>query len=518
MSEKQTPQREETAEALYERLKVLRAPYITRAENAAACTIPSLFPKEGSSSSTDFPTPYQSVGARGLNNLASKLILALMPPNSPFVKFSASEKEKAAIAKLGDDSAAAKIDNSLAMREQRIMRYCETHQIRVTVGEACKQLLVAGNGCLFLPPKEGGIKLYRLDSYVCERDALGNVFTIVSLDQRSFASLPGDLKTLITKSGKSYKPESEIKIYTHVYLEGDQWASYQEIEGTEIPGSQQTYPIDKSPWIPIRMIKVDGESYGRGYIEEYQGDLSSLEGLSKAIVQFAAIASRIIYLVNPSGQTSMSAITKTETGGAASGRKDDITALTLDKYPDFQVTKGVADGIETRLSYAFLLNSAVQRNGERVTAEEIRYVARELEDTLGGIYSLLSVELQLPLARRIETQLEASGEMPPLPEGAVDIQITTGFEALGRGRDLEKIKLFLEYLSMIPGAQQYLKIGELLTMIGTGCTLDIKSILRDIQEVQAEQQQVALQEALMKAAPQLASKFGEAQLQGGTGQ
>ncbi|UZT50437.1 head-to-tail connector protein [Enterobacter phage 04_vB_Eclo_IJM] len=35
----------------------------------------------------------------------------------------------------------------------------------------------------------------------------------------------------------------------------------------------------------------------------------------------------------------------------------------------------MADAIEQRLGWAFLLNSAVQRNAERVTAEEIRYVA-----------------------------------------------------------------------------------------------------------------------------------------------
>lgn len=66
-----------------------------------------------------------------------------------------------------------------------------------------------------------------------------------------------------------------------------------------------------------------------------------------------------------------------------------------------QIAKMTADAIESRLSYAFMLNSAVQRSGERVTAEEIRYVANELEDTLGGIYSILSQELQLPLANTL---------------------------------------------------------------------------------------------------------------------
>jgi hypothetical protein len=441
-----------------------------------------------------------------------------MPPNSPFVKLSASEKEKRALASVGDESLFAKIDNILAQHEQRMMRWCETHQIRVTVGEACKQLLVAGNGLLFLPPKEGGIKLYRLNSYVVERDALGNVFNHIARDTRSFASLPENLKETLRAGGKEYAPADPVNIYTRVYLVKKRWLSFQELEGKIIPGSEQSYPFDKSPWIPVRMVKVDGESYGRGYIEEYQGDLTSLEALSKAIVEYAAVVSRIIFLVNPSGQTSASAVTKTKTGGYVSGRKADIEALTLDKYADFQVMKGVADAIEGRLSYAFLLNSAVQRNGERVTAEEIRYVARELEDTLGGVYSILSVELQLPLARRIQAQLQASGELPDLPSGSIDIQITTGFEALGRGRDLEKLKLFLEYLQMIPGSQQHLRVGDLLTMIGTGCSLDIKSIVLDPAEVKQEQQQAAYQEMMAKAAPQLAGAFGQAQLQNQGGQ
>lgn len=67
------------------------------------------------------------------------------------------------------------------------------------------------------------------------------------------------------------------------------------------------------------------------------------------------------------------------------------------------------------MSFAFLLNSAVQRQGERVTAEEIRYVAGELEDTLGGVYSILAQELQLPLAKRLLNQQQAIGAMAQLP-------------------------------------------------------------------------------------------------------
>ncbi|WP_338419937.1 portal protein, partial [Xylella fastidiosa] len=66
------------------------------------------------------------------------------------------------------------------------------------------------------------------------------------------------------------------------------------------------------------------------------------------------------------------------------GHRADTAYLQLGKQADLTVAKAVSDQIEARLSYAFMLNSAVQRTGERVTAEEIRYVASELEDTLGG--------------------------------------------------------------------------------------------------------------------------------------
>lgn len=79
------------------------------------------------------------------------------------------------------------------------------------------------------------------------------------------------------------------------------------------------------------------------------------------------------------------------------------------------------------------------------SAEEIRYVAGELEDTLGGVYSILSQELQLPLVRCLLSQLEASGTLTEIPEGLLEEpQITTGMEALGRGQDLSKLEYFLK--------------------------------------------------------------------------
>lgn len=326
------------------------------------------------------------------------------------------------------------------------MRYIETNQIRVTVSEAIKSLIITGNALLYLPPQEGGIKCYKLNSYVIQRDALGNIINIITIDKIAYAALPLDVKSIVA-DGQEIKPDKEFEVFTHAYLEDDVFYSYQEVNKTVIQGTEQMFPRNKIPWIPIRMVKIDGENYGRSFVEEYIGDLRSLEVLSKAIVEAAATAANVIYLVNPNGITQVRKIANASTVEFVPGRKDDIQALTLDKYADLQVAKATADGIESRLSYAFLLNSAVQRNGERVTAEEIRYVAGELEDTLGGIYSILSQEFQLPLVRRLLIQLQKTGELPDLPEGLVEPAITTGLEALGRGHDLNKLRVLMEYIA-----------------------------------------------------------------------
>lgn len=487
---------EQGAKKTYERLKSDRQPYVDRAVDCAKVTIPALFPKENDDKSTKYETPYQSVGARGVNNLASKLILALMPPNSPFFRLGMSDEVLAEYMNNGQEDTKAQVEQALMMIENRVMKYIESNQIRVTVLESIKQLIVAGNALLFLPPAEGGIKLYKLMDYVIQRDGLGNVVQIVTLDKVAYATLDETIQNLI-KTDK--KPEDLINVYTHVCRSGDNYLSYQEVDEQVIQGSEQTYPVAKTPYIPIRMVKMDGESYGRSFCEEYLGDLNSLENLSKAMFKLSTIAANIYFLVNPNGVTRVKKLENATSGDFVAGRKEDVDVLQLDKYYDFNMTKAQADAIENRLSFAFLLSSVVQRNAERVTAEEVRTVASELEDTLGGVYSILSQELQLPLVRRILNQLQSTGEVPNLPEGTVEPTITTGLEALGRGHDLEKYATVLNLISQIPGAQEMINWNVMLLNLFTGVGVETEGLIKTQQQIEEEQQMAMGQEMAMQA-------------------
>lgn len=492
----------ETARARYDRLKSDRDSYTKRAEDNAQFTIPALFPKESDNATTNYQLPNQSFGARGVNNLSSKLLLALFPPNATFFRLSMDSEVKESL-EAQDPSMRQEVEESLMRMEQLILKYIENRQIRVTIKEALNQLIVAGNCLLFLPPKEGGAKLYRLRSYVVQRDALGTPLQIIATDKLTYATLPPDVQTLISKEAKEWKPDEEVTVYTHTYLEGDTYYSYQEAEGQLIQGTEQQYPKNKTPWLPLRFTKIDGESYGRSFVEEYLGDLKNLDGLQEAILNYAVIAAHILYLVNPAGLTQANKIAKASTGSFVKGRLDDIGILQLPKTNDMQTAKATIDALEQRLSYCFMLNSAVQRNAERVTAEEIRYVANELEDTLGGTYSILSQELQLPLVRCLLVQLESRGELPPLDDGIIEPAITTGLEALGRGHDLNKLQYLQKLIAENPGANQYINLGNFIKAYATSLGIDTLGLIKTQEEIQAEQQQAMMAQIGQSATPNL---------------
>lgn len=495
------------AKGTYDRLSNDRAPYITRAEANAAVTIPSVFPKESDNGSTNFPTPYQSVGARGVNNLAAKMLLAQFPVGEPFLKLTINEF---ALKQVGDPEVLQQAQIGLSLVERVAMRYVEAAAYRPTVFELMKQLVVAGNGLIYMPPGEQAIKLYRLQSYVVERDSIGKVLQVITKDTQAAITLSEEIRTE-ANIDLGDNPAAPVEVFTHMYrdTEADRWLSYQEINGVMIQSTANNYPIDAPPYIPVRLYKVDGEHYGRSFVEEYLGDLNSLETLSKSIVEFAQAASKVLFLVNPGGQTSIRRLMKAQNGGFVAGRKADIEVFQLEKYNDFQVAKSTADGLEGRLGFAFLLNSAVQRQGERVTAEEIRFVANELESTLGGVYSVLSNEFQLPLAKRLLVDLQLTNKIPDLPQEAMEPSVITGLDAIGRGQDLEKLMTFANASSpamqFVSGSINW---DNFILRVAEASGIDPQGLLLSPQERQQQQQQAAMQQAAMSGAQEAGKSAG----------
>lgn len=499
----------QTLKGRYTQLETLRSPALTRAREAAILTIPALVPPEGFNGATKLYTPYQGLGARGVNNLAAKLLLALLPPNSPFFRLMISDQAMAELT--GRDDVRGEIEKALSSIERAVLMEIEAKAMRVGIHEGLKQLIVAGNVLLYLAP-DGGLRVFRLDRYVVMRDPMGNVLEIIVRETVAPEVLPEELVDAVrSEKPTNSTPEKTLDLYTGIKRDRNQWVIHQEVEGIMVPGSRGTYPLDKSPWMPLRWTRVDGDDYGRGHVEEYIGDIKSLEGLSKAILEGSAVAARVITMVNPNGVTDEDDVTEAENLDVISGQEGDVTFLQVSKFADFQVAKDAADTLSERLGYAFMLNTSIQRNGERVTAEEIRYMAGELEDALGGVYSILSQELQLPFVTRIMHTMQRAKKLPTLPKGTVNPTITTGLEALGRGHDLNKLDLFLRGAIEALGPEAVaaaLNAGEYLSRRGASLGIDMNGLIRSQEEQAAQQQQAMMMQLLQQLGPNAINQLG----------
>jgi hypothetical protein len=496
-----------TIKSRWHKLDSKRQAVLERARKCAELTIPALMPPEHADENTSLDTPYQGLGARGVNNLAAKLLLTLMPPNRPFFRLTIDDFTLEA---LDQTDERAEVEKRLAAIERTMMSEIETKALRVETFEALK-LLIATGDTLVYQPDEGGMKIFRLDQYVVKRDPMGNVTEIITKEEIAFEALPEAVKEQVLDEMEDIEKEQEepLELYTRIHrTEDNKWQVIQECKEVEIEDSKGTYPIDESPWMPLRWTATAGENYGRGLVEEYLGDFLTLEALTKAVTEGTTIAARVLFLANPNGSTRPKKVANAKNGDVIEGSEGDITTLKLDKYADFKIASERINKIEQRLSQVFLLYNAIRRDAERVTAEEIRTMAKELEDSLGGVYSVLSQEFQLPLVKRLMTQMSKQGRLPKLPEEVVKPAIVTGIEALGRGNDLQKLSAFMQSIQLL-GEQNialYLNAGDFIERLATSLGIDSDGLVNSEEQVQQQRQMQQLQSLVGEAVPGMAKE------------
>lgn len=503
--------------ARYKRLETFRDPFLARAREAAKYTIPSLMPPLGFTTTTLLPTPFQSIGARGVNNLASKLLLALFPPNSPFFRLKI-EADKFTAQQAANPDFMAEIDQGLSKIEAKVVDEIEDTTMRPGLFEALKQDLVAGN-VLIHYPQEGGNKVFRLDSYVCTRDGIGNVLEIITKECMDPRGLPKVVQAEIA-AALEQPPEDDdtiledVDVYTCTKLsrDGKLYETSQEIKGVSIIATKSSVPVDKPAWIALRFIKEDGEDYGRGFVEEYIGDLKSAEGIRKATVEGAAAMAKFLLLVKPNGTTKAKTIAEAPNGAVREGNAEDVTVLQANKSADLTFAANVGKEIMEDLKYAFMLNSAIQRNGERVTAEEIRYMANELDSALGGVYSLLSQTLQRPTVNRIMANLTRQKKIPKMPQGVLKVAIVTGIDALGRGQDLNKLDSFLGGLGQTFGPDvipRYINVSNYMMRRGTALGLDTTGLVKTEDQIAQADQAAQQAHTMSTLGPNVVNAMGK---------
>ena len=496
----------------YAQLTRGRSQFLDTAVECSRLTLPYLIQEDLSSRPTHqkLHTPWQSVGSKCVVNLAAKLMLALLPPQTTFFKFQIRDD------KLGQEIPAeirSELDLSFSKMERMVMDYINASSDRVVVHQALKHLIVSGNALIFMG--KDGLKNYPLNRFVVNRDGNGNVCEIVTKELISRKILGMDLPESVPNSPgddgyKTGSDDQDVEVYTYVRLDDNgRWVWHQEAFDKILPNSRSTAPKNTSPWLVLRFNTVDGEDYGRGRVEEFLGDIRSLEGLSQAIVEGSAAAAKVVFLVSPSSTTKPKTIADAGNGAIVQGRPDDVGVIQVGKTADFRTAAEQINSLERRISDAFLLLQV--RQSERTTAEEVRLTQMELEQQLGGLFSLLTVEFLVPYLNRTLHILQRSQQLPKIPKDLVRPEIVAGVNALGRGQDQQSLVLFLQTLAQTMGPEiigQYLDPGEYIKRLAAAQGIDVLNLVKTAetmdQERQAQQQQ-QMAMAMVDQAGQLAS-------------
>ena len=516
----------EQAQSRYGQLRADRENFLDMGRDCAALTLPYLLVKEGEVSGATLHSPYQSVGAKGVNVLASKIMLSLFPINTSFFKLQINDAELAKVPELNGDKVRSEIDLSLSKIEKVVMQQISETTDRVQLTAAMKHLVVTGNALLYAGKKS--LKLYPLDRYVVHRDGDGNVIEIITKEIVDRSLLPKEFQSIqpgldgpdsnaVGEDGPKFGVSGGTKgigvnnavVYTHVTLENGNHKWYQECDGKRIKGEGHgTAPLKSTPWLPLRFNVVEGESYGRGRVEEFFGDLKSLESLMRAMVEGSAAAAKVVFLVSPSATTKPQSLAKASNGAIIQGRPDDVGVVQVGKTADFRTVMEMIQNLTQRLSDAFLVLSV--RQSERTTAAEVQATQQELNEQLGGIFGALTAELLQPYLNRKLHLLRRSGDMPPLPKGVVTPTVVAGLYGVGRGQDKQALVEFVQTIAQGMGPEamaQYINPREFIKRLAAASGIDSLNLVKGNEQMEKEKNEMkqnSAQQSLIGQAGQLA--------------
>lgn len=498
-----------------------REPYLERARLCSELTLPYLIPPDDLPKGAKLKQPYQSVGASGVTNLASKLLLSMLPPNEPCFRLRIDNLEFEREQEQMDKNFKAQVDKALSRVEQAVIGDIETKGDRPVVYEGNQHLIIGGN-VLYHDDEDKGLRLIPLSKFVTMRDPSGQVIEIIIKETVTLCSLPADFAEKLRKNNEEDSPDKkdsqkqyhlsadfrkdeqeEVELYTCVTLEDDdKWHVFQECRGHVIDGTDGTYKRYECPYIPVRMYQIAGENYGRSFVENYLGDLISLESLEQALLEASAISARMLFLVNPNSVTDTEQLVNAPNGGVVTGLATDVTVLQTQKQADLQVVQQEVMTLKDNLRTAFLMVDGIRRDAERVTAEEIRVMAQELEANLGGVYTVISQEFQLPYITGRMARLTDARKLPPLPQDEIKPTIVTGFEAIGRGNDKQKLLEFLTTLTETLGEHAFslININNAVSRLASSMGINPEGLIKTEEEQMQERQQAMAQQQEMQQA------------------
>ncbi len=498
---------DDTAPALWSTLDGKKTSLITRAERYCELTIRKLLLEDGRNKESEgLAHDYQSLGAQAVNHLTNKIMLAMFNPSKPFFRVQLGRKARRGM----DPAQLTALQPALAEIEKEAARELDARGQRPKLYSIIRHLIVVGNVLMVRAPT--GLRVMSLKYYCLKRTIDGRIHTLVTKENLAFNELDPKVQEAATVAKVRKEGEDKVDYYQVVRLQPnggyitEQWVNTLKLDQTKFGGryTEKTLPFHALTW-----DLADEHDYGSSLVEDSHGDFEALSALAESVVDGSVIGTELRWLIDPTATLTAKDVNESKNGDALPGRKDDMVPMNGGNPMAVQQALAGMEAWEKRLARNFLLLSAVTRNAERVTAEEVRLTALELETALGGVYSSLSAQIQAPIANWLLDEIDMT-----IDGTDFQVEVLTGLDALSRNGDLENLRMALGDLAQItalpPGLQDRINFAAIAAYIGAGRGVDLTPFLKP----EAQYQQELAQRRAEAVAQETATAAGQAAAQG----
>lgn len=503
---------------LWSTLEQGKGDLLARCEQYAMWTIPSVCPMENEDGAEQSKGNV-AIGARLVNHLANRIVDTMFPSDRPFFAITLTPDASRRLTDEMDEDEEAQFTAALrkatANAEEMAMRRLNLTAYRPVAVQAVQHKIVTGNALIHRNDK-GDRTLYGVRDFCIVRDITGKPKKCILRDAKKYRNLTDSIKARLSAKKPTYKDEDDVTVYTYYYWKDQKWHSVQGVDEVIIPTTRSSYRKEDVPFMALTWNLSRGESYGRGLVEDHTVLFHNIDVTTEAMIDLIGIAADLKWLVDPASGMDVDEWNNAKRGAYVPGRKDDISIPDFPKRLEIQLLGEQIAKWERDLSQAFLLNSAGVRDAERVTAEEIRFYARELESAFGGLYSKLALTWQKQEADWLISQIDFS-LFSQTGVQSFEIVVTTGMESLSREGQLDNLRLAIGDLQMLDAVPEDLREvinkQKFAEFVFTNRGVKLAEFIYTEQELQAIQQARMAQEQQMQAqagGQQVAAEAGKA--------
>ena len=462
-----------------------RKQYETRAENIATLTLPYAIRTDGTNGATPMQdTHSQSFCGRAVNTLKAKMGMALLPPATSSFRIVPNAQTMAAISMgEGSEQDMADVNKLIAGATTIINAEIENQQVRESLFDVIIQLIIVGS-CIVEKEPNDGVVVHTLKNIVVDLDRKGRPLGMCI--KETMKRLPKDLVGAVDE-------QDEYELYTLLWKDDekdDSWIMTQDINGVLV-GKEIKYKDSTLPFKYLGWTWMTGDYTHRPFAEDMLADMESIDALSELMGDGSLIAGKNILFVNErGGRTRKDDVANSSNGAVVDGSAEDVTAFRSEKGQDMQIVAQYLNELKRELASSFLLNESATRDAERVTAEEIKFMAQELEtSSLAGIYSKLAKEWSGWIIGQIQNELK-------LDFGTLEVNVITGLDALGRNVETQKLDGAMARAANFE-LTGWIKEAELINRIFAQQGVDVNNLIKTPDEKKEED--AANREAALKA-------------------